>query len=87
MAETEILYLENPIDFAGETVKSLEFREPIGKDFRRLSVIKITEGDIGEIFTLAGRLSGKPQEFFDLLKSSDVFGVTNKILFFLRDRE
>jgi hypothetical protein len=75
--------LATPIEFGSQVINKLTFRSIKGKDLRKISLARLADMDFGQALDLAGRLSGQPPEFMDMLEGNDVIKVTMVIFDFL----
>lgn len=76
---TKILKLAEPVQFGSETIDTLEFRKPVGKDMRRMP----TKPDISSMMDFAATLCGQPPSFFDMMSAEDVLAAVELVTDFL----
>lgn len=78
--EAEVVHLEFPVEYEGVTLDKVQLRRPTGADLRKVP----TEMGIGDMMTLAARLSGLADVAFDRMDASDVGRVIEVVQGFLR---
>ena len=78
--DKEVIELKKPIDWEGERVTQLEYREPNGADVRRAAreYYAVTgetvteENQLDYMYYLLARALSRPVDFIDALKHQDV---------------
>ena len=78
----EVYELKSPVTMGDtlEPIKKLNFRSPMGKDMRD---INLTSLNMGDLLTLASKITGEPDHVFDRMIVRDAMEVCNIVGKFL----
>lgn len=75
----KVYKLQEPVEFGKRTVAEITLKRPKGKHLKDLG----KDAKLGDIMSIAPKISGEPQEIFDEMDGADYLAVSEVIGDFL----